>query len=134
MKHEKSCGAIVINNGKVLVLTQNNGLHGFPKGHMELFEDERDTAIRETKEETNLDIDIYEDLRFPIKYTMKSGIKKKVIYFIGHPTSNNELKPQLKEVKEVNWIDEDKVLDFLEHDNIRDLYKKAIKQYKETIK
>jgi len=132
MKHEKSCGAIVIKDNKVLVLVQNTGLHGFPKGHMEFRENEITTAKREVKEETNIDIEVYSKLRFPIKYTMKNGNKKKVIYFVGYPTSNKPI-PQNSEVKEIKWIDIDKVEDFLEVDDIKKLYKKAIKQYKKTI-
>jgi len=132
MKHEKSCGAIIIKDDKVLVLVQNTGLHGFPKGHMEFRENEITTAKREVKEETNIDIDIYSKLRFPIKYTMKNGVKKKVIYFVGYPINDNPI-PQHTEVKEIKWIDIDKVEDFLESEDIKKLYKKAIKQYKKTI-
>ena len=49
---EKSCGAIIFNDGKVLVVKQTSGFYGFPKGHVEIGETEKETAIRETKEET----------------------------------------------------------------------------------
>ena len=35
MMKEKSCGAVVINNGQVLLIQSNEGIYGFPKGHME---------------------------------------------------------------------------------------------------
>ena len=54
MKNEKSCGCIIIDNGKVLLVKQTAGHWGFPKGHVETNETEIETAIRETKEETNL--------------------------------------------------------------------------------
>ena len=60
MKHEKSCGAVIIKNNKVLVLQQVAGHWGFPKGHVEKGETEVETAIREIKEETNLDVEINE--------------------------------------------------------------------------
>ena len=57
MKHEKSCGCIIIEDKKVLLIKQTNGIWGFPKGHVEENETELQTAEREVKEETNLDVD-----------------------------------------------------------------------------
>lgn len=53
-------GVCIINNGKFLI-GERLSKHGintfsFPGGHLEFGEDWFDTAIRETKEETNLDI------------------------------------------------------------------------------
>ena len=56
MKHEKSCGCIIIEDKKVLLIKQTNGIWGFPKGHVEKNETELQTAEREVKEETGLDI------------------------------------------------------------------------------
>ena len=76
MKHEKACGCIIINDNKVLMVYQNNGLVGFPKGHVENNETEEETAIRETKEETNLDVSINKDLRFETNYIVNGNIYK----------------------------------------------------------
>ena len=58
MKKEKSCGIIVFDNDKVLVVKHLDGHYGFPKGHVENNETEEETAIREVKEETNCDAKI----------------------------------------------------------------------------
>ena len=50
---EKSCGCIIIENKKVLLVQQKKGRWGFPKGHVENNETEKETALREVKEETN---------------------------------------------------------------------------------
>ena len=63
MKYEKSCGCIIIDNRKVLLVKQTSGDWGFPKGHVENNETEIETAIRETKEETNIDVEIDEKHR-----------------------------------------------------------------------
>ena len=56
---EKSCGAIVytIENGEIkyLIVEEASGSHSFPKGHMENEETEEETALREIREETNLE-------------------------------------------------------------------------------
>ena len=46
MKYEKSCGCIIIKEGKVLLVQHNVGHWDFPKGHMEENETEVQTAIR----------------------------------------------------------------------------------------
>ena len=50
MKHEKSCGCIIIEDKKVLLIKQTNGIWGFPKGHVEKNETELQTAEREVKQ------------------------------------------------------------------------------------
>ncbi len=65
MKTEKSCGAVIFNDeDKVLIVKHNAGHWDFPKGHMEAGETETQTAIREVKEETNIDIHIIEEYRY----------------------------------------------------------------------
>ena len=64
MKYEKSCGAIIIKEGKVLLLQEVEGHWSFPKGHVENNETEIETVVREVKEETNLDIIIDESKRY----------------------------------------------------------------------
>ena len=65
MKREKSCGALVYRitqNGQkeLLFIKHRHGTHwSFPKGHMEEGENEVQTALREVKEETGLDIDTW---------------------------------------------------------------------------
>ena len=55
MKNEKACGAVIKNEeGKILLIFQQNGFWGFPKGHVEEGETEPETAVREVFEETGL--------------------------------------------------------------------------------
>ena len=56
---EKSCGIILFNGDKVLILqhrdTDNTEGHwDFPKGHVEKGESETQTALRELTEETGI--------------------------------------------------------------------------------
>ena len=55
MKLEKSCGAVVytLKNGKpqYVIVQSLEGFYGFPKGHIENNETEKETAIREIYEE-----------------------------------------------------------------------------------
>lgn len=124
--YEKSCGTIVINNDKVLLVKHNKGHIGFPKGHIEINETEYETAIRETKEETNVDVEIISDKRYIETYSPKPGVTKDVIYFIAKPISY-ELKNQESEVSDVMWVSINEVINYLTFDEIKKLWNEVLK-------
>ena len=126
MKKEKSCGAIIVNdNNQVLLVKQTLGHYGFPKGHVEIGETEEETAIREVKEETNIDIEITRKDRFIVSYNVTDTISKDVIYFIAKPLTFDE-KPQKTEVAEILWVDIDEVVNYLGFENIIKLWTEEI--------
>lgn len=127
-KKEKSCGTITykINNGRryYLLVHHNAGHWGFPKGHVESGETEYETAIRETKEETDIDTEIVTDFRKVITYSPKENTIKDVVYFIGR-ASNDKYHNQESEVSEVRWVSEDKVLDLISYQDEKTIYKEV---------
>lgn len=129
MKHEKSCGAIIFDGDKVLVLQQAAGHWGFPKGHVEKNETEVETATREIKEETNLDVEINTNYRYSESYSPAEGIEKEVIYFIAKVTGG-KIKPQEEEVQKIEWLNYEEALNRLTFENSKNLLKKALKEYK----
>ena len=131
MKHEKACGTIVINDNKVLVIQQKQGFWGFPKGHMEQGENEIETAIRETKEETNLDVIIEDKTRFCLTYFIEDkNIHKEVVYFVAKVDGKVDIKPQIEEINSIAWIDIAKVEDILTFDNLKELWKAVLNKIK----
>ena len=127
MRNEKSCGCIVIFDNKVLMVRQTNGVFGFPKGHVEEGETEIETAKREVKEETNIDIKVDDTNRFVISYMASNDALKEVIYFIGKPIGElNELR-QEKEIDEIHWVNIEEVESNLGFENIKELWNKARK-------
>ena len=124
---EKSCGMIVINDGKVLIVKQNSGFYGFPKGHMEEGETEIETAIRETREETNIESYATSEKRYSISYPIKNGIPKEVVYFVGKTDGVINPKNQEAEVAEILFVDIDKVRDTLTFDNLKELWDEVLK-------
>ena len=126
---EKSCGAIVYkkenNELKFLLVYMNNGNYGFPKGHMETGETELETAKREIKEETNLDVEIDSNFRTEISYLMVEKNKiKEAVYFAATPTSF-ELKNQEGEIDECVWCSYDEVLEKIKYKNEKEVFNKA---------
>ena len=127
MKKEKSCGTIIIKNDEVLIIRQKSGFCGFPKGHVENGETEVETAIRETKEETNIDVEVNESLRFEMSYITDKNIDKTVVFFVAKPTTEEiiiqeeELSDEVKTLIEErniarankNWAKADRIRDIL---------------------
>ena len=129
MKKEKSCGTIIIDSNKrVLLVKQKLGWVGFPKGHMELGETEIETARRETKEETNLDVIIDEKKRYTISYITSTQIDKEVVYFRAKPISDS-LLPQETEIAEIMWVDIDEVKQYLSFDNLKQLWQNVLDDF-----
>lgn len=129
MKKEKSCGTICISDEKVLVIRQKQGFYGFPKGHVEEAETEVETAIRETKEETNIDVLVDESLRFSLSYIVNDTIDKEVVYFIAKPQNKN-IRIQESELLDATWIDIDDVYNILTFDNLKNLWKDVLTKIK----
>ena len=125
---EKSCGAIIFNEDKVLVVKQTSGFYGFPKGHVEIGETEKETAIREVKEETGLDIKIISDKRYTQSYIVKENVHKDVVFFIAKLENNNE-KRQVEEIEEILWIDINEVEKILTYDSLKELWKEVKKDF-----
>lgn len=85
--YEKTCGAVMytMQDGerKYLLITNNSGHIGFPKGHVEFGENERQTAIREVREETGLHAELIGDFRMEYSYINASGHHKNPVYFLS---------------------------------------------------
>ncbi len=129
MKKEKSCGTICISDEKVLVIRQKQGFYGFPKGHVEEDETEVETAIRETKEETNIDVLVDESLRFSLSYVVNDIIDKEVVYFIAKPQNEN-IRIQESELLDATWVDIDDVYNILTFYNLKNLWKDVLTKIK----
>ena len=121
MKQEKSCGCIIINDkDEVLLIHHNAGHWDFPKGHVEEGETEIETATREVKEETNIDVEVDEAYRYSTKYSPKEDVVKEVIYFLAKNINDNK-QAQLEEVSEVKWFAMEDAINKITFDNSRDI-------------
>ena len=125
MKYEKSCGAVVFDENKVLIIQQVKGHWGFPKGHVEDGETEVQTAVREIKEETNLDVEIDETKRFVEHYSPEEGIEKDVVFFIAKKIGG-EIKVQEEEVKDTKWLTPREAMDRLTYESSKNILRNII--------
>ena len=130
MKKEKSCGAVVIkkeeNNIKFLIIEQHDENWHFPKGHVEEGETEEETAKREIKEETNIDVEIDTNFREVITYSPKEGVIKDVVFFIGKATSF-DIKIDPKELLDAKWVNAKEAINYFVHEDTKGVCKAALK-------
>lgn len=130
MKYEKSCGAVVIKNEnnklKFLIIKQTDGYWGFPKGHVEDGETEIETAIREIKEETNIDVEIDDKFRKVITYSPREGVMKDVVFFIGKAISF-DLIIDSKELLDAKWVNFIDAKDYFKYQDTIQVYEDALK-------
>jgi bis(5'-nucleosidyl)-tetraphosphatase len=132
---EKSCGLVVFNTNKILLLKYpNNDMQGegghwdFPKGHVEPNEAEIETALRELDEETGISkVKVVKGFRHSINYTFfrkSKSIPKEVIFFLA---STVEKKVRLShEHIDYAWLDFEEALVKLTYDNARNILKKSL--------
>lgn len=102
----RSCGVIPYRKTpegvRYLLLLQTNGFWSFPKGHMEMFESEQETALRELKEETGLSAALRPDFREMVSYPMSGGRTKQVVVFPGE--ISGDLTLQKTEAVASRWV------------------------------
>nr|WP_297763737.1 NUDIX domain-containing protein [uncultured Butyrivibrio sp.] len=128
---EKSCGAIVykIEDGviKYLLVEEASGFHSFPKGHMENEETEEETALREIKEETNLDATLISGFRESEQYkpAEKPGVTKQVIYFLAQYTDEIPQVTRPQEVRSLKSLSLEEALGVIEHVNKKEILLRA---------
>ena len=124
MMSEKSCGAIVytyVNGERLYLVEQMLGGHwGVPKGHVEANENEKETALREIKEEVGLDVIIDSGFRTINTYSPKDGVIKDVVYFVAFSKSMDTTM-QVAEVKDIKWVKLKEAIDLIEFPSMQEI-------------
>lgn len=129
---EKTCGSVVFTreNGikKYLLIKNDSGHIGFPKGHVEYSESESETAEREVFEETGLKIKVRTDTRQEYTYKNKDSIVKNCVYFCSE-FENQTIKLQQEEISQSWLVDYDEAMMLLNYPQDKIILEKADKMY-----
>ena len=132
MFSEKSCGAVVVLTNaepEYLLLHYEAGHWDFVKGNVEPNESEKDTVIRELREETGIvDAQFVGDFREKIDYFYRrqgTTIHKEVIFFIME-THTETVKLSFEHVG-YTWLNYKAALERLTFKNAKDILQKAHK-------
>ena len=126
--YEKSCGAVMytVSEGvrKFILITNISGHIGFPKGHIEVNEDEKQTALREVYEETGVKTSIIDGFRESYNYLINGFIKKKAVYYLA-PFEEKDIKMNIMEISEYRLVTLEEALSILNFKHDRDILTKA---------
>jgi bis(5'-nucleosidyl)-tetraphosphatase len=128
---EKSCGAIVyLKKGSetlYLMLHYEAGHWDFVKGNVEANETERETVVRELREETGItDAHFIEGFKQKIEYYYRrqgETVHKEVIFFLME-TNTETITISFEHVGSI-WLDYDHAMKKLTFKNARELLNKA---------
>ena len=127
--YEKSCGGIIFyktrQNTKILLVKNNNGRYwSLQKGHIEDGENEQETASREIKEETGLDVTVVNNFREISEYCPFGKIRKRVVFFLARAFTDN-VKIQEEEIDSYIWVDLQQARKLCSYDNDLRIIEKA---------
>lgn len=129
----KSCGVIPWRRKdghlQVLILKQRGYAAfrwSFPKGHMEAWETEQDTALREMREECGLSARLHPDFRATMGYTINGWMPKEVVLFLGEAQGETTL--QASEIETCRWVSLREARSLLHWDHLP-----ILKQVEETL-
>lgn len=129
MTKEKSCGAVVFtkmnNEIKYLIEEMIQGHFALPKGHVEAGETEIQTAAREIKEETNLDVTFLTSFKEVTNYMPAVNVSKDVIYFLAEANIPSTMRKQPEEVEELYWLNFEEAVSRLTFDNDKEILRNA---------
>jgi 8-oxo-dGTP pyrophosphatase MutT (NUDIX family) len=130
-----SAGGVILNKGKVLIVSQRGTSWSLPKGHIEEGEDELVAAKREIYEESGIK---ESELRFIKKlgsYTRnkigKNGSEdpheRKRLTFFLFETDQDDLKPVDVDNPEARWILPEEVAEMLTHAKDKEFFREVLK-------
>lgn len=128
MPNEKSCGAVVFTteNGKreyVIVHGHYLDTCCLPGGHVEPGETEEQTALREVREETGLEVTLIDGFRCVKEhYLVREGRpndKKTIVYFLAEYSGQTPKTQDPKEVKELLLMDYEAAMECFKFDNFK---------------
>ena len=132
---EKSCGAVIFaeRDGQRLYLLERmrKGHVSLCKGHVEGNETEHETAAREIREETTLEVRFIEGFRETSVYNPWPGCEKTVVFFLAR-AGRTETAPQPDEVREILWLPEDAACAALTYESDREILRKAARFLEQT--
>ncbi len=127
-RFEKTGGAVMFTEKdgerRYLLIKNESGHIGFPKGHVDYGETILETAKREVREETGLELVQYGDFREEYTYTTREKTVKTGVFFIGH-YNYREPEIQADEILDDWLLPYEKALELLNFPEDRELLKHA---------
>ena len=124
MQYEYCSGAVLYTESQesiyYVLVVENDGHCGLPKGHIEFGETEAQAALREIKEETGITAKLAEGFQIAIEYPMENGTIKRTTYFCTQ-YENQALHDHARELLGVKLLPFHEALVSLSHPQVKDV-------------
>ncbi|RKX86236.1 MAG: hypothetical protein DRP70_10475 [Spirochaetes bacterium] len=106
MNTDFAWGAVVIDLSRryLLVLHAGGNHWDHPKGHAESGESPVETALREIREEAQIETEIIEGFRVETGWTLPGGRPKRVVYFLARRVGKAEKQGPEGEILDCLWL------------------------------
>ena len=138
MNKEFSAGAVIFKRESkeivfLLVYSNRNKIWGFPKGHIEEGETEKEAALREIKEEAGLDnLQFINGFTEKVKYETISkrlpykgqDIEKYVTYFLCE-TKNKDITVDGREISDYKFLSLSEAEELVKFSNVKGILRRA---------
>jgi len=128
-RREYSAGGVVIKDRREVLLIKNpSGIWTFPKGHIEPGETKEQAAVREVKEETNIDAEIVDYLG-EISYSFVwAGVRiyKTVYFFLMRYVAG--IPAPSWEVKDARFFDLERAKKLLRYKGDKAIFSRALER------
>jgi ADP-ribose pyrophosphatase YjhB (NUDIX family) len=112
LRRHLSAGGLVLEDGYILLIRNRFGHWGLPKGHWEAGELLAETAIREVREETGLEIEVG-DLAFITEFRNSDANEHLVHLFFAAKPIGGTLFPRPGEIYGVKWVPTTDVAEYI---------------------
>ena len=117
----KSCGVLVYRDEnsvrEYLLALQVGDNWSIPKGHMEVGESEKETALRELLEETGLTAALDAGKQATMEYPISPHCRKEVVIFTGRAIGTP--MPRAGEIERLKWVTADQLREYLLPEAVR---------------
>ena len=132
VKTEKSCGAVVFTHEsgavRYVIIRSPEGFYGYPKGHVEPGETEEQTALREIKEETGLEVSLLPGFRTEDSHALvregRPDVTKHIVYFLAR-YSGQTLRAQEGEVSAIALMTYEEAMGAFQFESSRRILREA---------
>lgn len=128
--YEKSCGAVVFTRTggvvRYVIIQSLEGYYGFPKGHCEIGETEKETALREVLEETGLRVSLLPDFRYVDEHAIpqKPNVIKRIVYFAAE-YADQEIRHQPEELMDARLMTFEEAINAFQWENSKRILEQA---------
>ncbi|MBE6880296.1 MAG: NUDIX domain-containing protein [Ruminococcaceae bacterium] len=127
--YEKTSGAVIYtdDNGerKYFLIKNKSGHIGFPKGHIEYGEKERENALREVYEECGLNVILNDKFRAEYTFRTLENTEKTSVFFLGYFDKEAAVTIQQEEVIGDWLLSYNEAMEKLNWEQDKEILKKA---------